>query len=67
MWAKSAQFGTRQNELKCKITRKSKMLLHHLCGPIGIETYSGEKKFILFVDDYSRMMTVMYLKDKYEV
>ena len=37
-----------------------------LCGPIGIKSYSGEKFFILFVDDYSRMMIVMYLKEKLE-
>ena len=37
-----------------------------LCGPIGINSYSGDKYFILFVDDYSRMMMVMYLKDKCE-
>ena len=37
-----------------------------LCGPIGIESYSGDKFFILFIDDYSRMMTVMYLKEKSE-
>ena len=34
-----------------------------LCAPIGIESYSREKFFILFVDDYSRMMTVIYLKE----
>ena len=38
----------------------------NLCGPIGVESYSGEKFFILFVDDYSRMMTVMYLREKSE-
>ena len=37
-----------------------------LCGPIGIQSYSGEKNFILFVDDYSRMMIVMYIKEKSE-
>ena len=37
-----------------------------LCGPIRIESYTREKFFILFVDDYSRMMTVMYLKEKSE-
>ncbi len=38
-----------------------------LCGPTGIESYSGEKNFILFVDDYSRMMSpIMYLKEKHE-
>ena len=42
-------------------------LVHtNLCGPIGIESYSGDKYFILFVDDYSRMMTITYLKDKVE-
>ena len=35
-----------------------------LCGPIGVESYTGEKLFILFVDDYSRMMIVMYLREK---
>ena len=35
-----------------------------LCGPIGIESYNRDKYFILFVDDYSIMMTLMYLKDK---
>ena len=37
-----------------------------LCGPIGVESYNGEKFFILFVDDYSRMMTNMYLREKSE-
>ena len=37
-----------------------------LCGPIGIERYIGDKLSILYVDDYSRMMIVMYLKEKYE-
>ena len=37
-------------------------LVHkELCGPIRIESYNGDKYFILFVEDYSRMMTVMYL------
>ena len=38
----------------------------NLCGPIGVESYTGEKIFILFVDDYSRMMTVMYIREKSE-
>ena len=37
-----------------------------LCGPIGVESYTGEKIFILFVDEYSRMMIVMYLREKLE-
>ena len=35
-----------------------------LCRPIGVESYNGEKLFILFFDDYSRMMTVMHLREK---
>ena len=37
-----------------------------LCVPIGIESYSGENIFILFVDNYSRMMIAMCLKEKLE-
>jgi len=36
----------------------------NLCGSIGVESYSGEKFFIIFFDDYSRMMIVMYLREK---
>ena len=34
-----------------------------LCGPIEIESYNGDKYIYIF-DDYSRMMTIMYLKEK---
>ena len=37
-----------------------------LCGPIGIESYSRDNFFILFVDDYYRMMIMMYLKENSE-
>ena len=40
-------------------------ILHiDLCRPIGVESYTRKKFFILFVDDYSRMMIVMYLREK---
>ena len=35
-----------------------------LCGPIEVQIYKGDKYIMLFVDDYSRMMTVMFLKQK---
>ena len=35
-----------------------------LCGPIGVESYTREKLFILFFDDYSRVMIVIYLREK---
>jgi hypothetical protein len=34
-----------------------------LCGPIGIESYSGDKFFTLFFYDYSKMMTILYLNE----
>ena len=33
-----------------------------LCGPIEVQSYKGDKYIMLFVDDYSRMMTAMFLK-----
>ena len=35
-----------------------------LCGPIDVQSYCGDKYFILFVNDYSRMMTLLSLKPK---
>ena len=35
-----------------------------LCGPIGVQRYYGDKYFILFVDDYSIMMNMMFFKEK---
>ena len=35
-----------------------------LCGPIEVQSYKGDKYIMLFVDDYSRMITIMFLKQK---
>ena len=35
-----------------------------LCGPIEVQSYKGDRYIMIFVDDYSRMMTVMFLKQK---
>ena len=41
-------------------------LVHNdLCGPIVPQSYCGARYYILFVDDYSRMMVVIYLKEKF--
>ena len=37
-----------------------------LCGPINPQSYYGARYYILFVDGYSRMMVVRYLKEKFE-
>ena len=67
---KNCQIGKMgKTSFKSKTYQSQKFLevVHtNLCGPIGIEGYSGDNFFILFVDDYSRMMIVMYLKEKLE-
>ncbi|MDF3680891.1 reverse transcriptase domain-containing protein, partial [Enterobacter hormaechei] len=47
-------------------TSKEVLELVHtdLCGPIEVQSYKGDKDIMLFVDDYSRMMTIMFLKKK---
>lgn len=35
-----------------------------LCGEMRTKISSGERYYILFVDDHSRIMTVMFLKNK---
>ena len=35
-----------------------------LCGPIEMQSYKGEKYIMFLVDDYSRMIIVMFLKQK---
>lgn len=41
-------------------------LVHtYLCGPIIVKCYYGDKYFILFADDFSRMMNMMFLKENY--
>ena len=34
----------------------------NLCRPIDVKSYKDGKYIILFVDDYSRMMTIVLLK-----
>ena len=38
----------------------------NLCVPIEVQSYKWDKYIMLFVDDYSRMMTIMFLKPKYD-
>ncbi|KAG8485650.1 hypothetical protein CXB51_018843 [Gossypium anomalum] len=47
----------------------SKLELVHsdVCGPMRTESLSGNKYFILFIDDYTRYCWVYFLKHKFEV
>ena len=67
---KNCQIGKMgKNSFKRKNYQSEEVLeiVHtNLSGPIGIESYSGDKFFILFFNDFFRMIIVMYLKEKSE-
>lgn len=37
-----------------------------LCGPMRSKSYFGDNYFMIFIDDYSKMMWVTFLRQKYE-
>ena len=48
-------------------TSKPLEIIHtDLCGPMRTQSTNGDKYFILFIDDYSRMTWVQFLKHKSE-
>ena len=55
---------TKSNIKRKAYTSKGILEIVHtdLCGSIEVQSYKGDKYIMLFVDDYSRMMTVMFLK-----
>ena len=53
------------SSFKCKMhTSKGILEIFHtdLCRPIDVQSYKGDKYIMLFIDDYSRMLIVMFLK-----
>jgi len=43
-------------------------LIHaDLCGPMSIESLGGSRYFLLFTDDYSRIIWVYFLKFKSKI
>ena len=65
---KQCQLGKMAKSSFKRKTYTSKEILEivrtNLCGPIEVQSYKGDKYIMLFVDDYSRMMTIMFLKKK---
>jgi hypothetical protein len=63
---KQCQLGKMTKSSFKSKTHNSKDILElvhtDLCGPIDVQSYKHDKYIILFVDDYSRMMTVMFFK-----
>ena len=51
-----------------KKTSQPLELLHSdLCGPMNVDTIGGSKYVLTFTDDYSRYVTVYFIKSKSEV
>ena len=48
---------------------KARLELVHsdVCGPMSVESLSGSRYFLLFIDDYSRRTWCYFLKNKSEV
>lgn len=59
---------TKNNHKRKTFTSKGKLDLVHtdLCGSTRTKSYYGERYFILFVDDFSTMMSMTYLREKSE-
>ena len=52
---------------KTHISKEILEIVHtDLCGPVEVQRYKGDMYIILFVDDYSRMITIMFLKQKFD-
>ena len=48
-------------------TRKLQLVHNDVCGPMHTESFSGQKYFVTFIDDYSRCCAVYFMKHKSEV
>ena len=67
---KSCQFG-KQSRVQFKAREHSTTwpleLIHiDLCGPTSTQSPQGERYFIFFIDDYTRMTWIGLLKHKFE-
>ena len=49
-----------------KTTKPLQLIHSDLCGPLNIPSVGGSRYFITFIDDYSRYVTVYFLKTKDE-
>ena len=54
------------HESNFRASRKLELVHSDLCGPMPTPSANGNKYFLKFVDDYSRMCWIYYLKTKSE-
>ena len=52
---------------KKKKSRPLELIHSDLCGPMNVESIGGSKYVLTFTDDYTRYVTVYFLKSKSEV
>ncbi len=50
-----------------KTSRPLELIHSDLCGPMNVESIGGSKYVLTFTDDYTRYVTVYFLKSKSEV
>lgn len=66
---KEFQLGKMTTSFKSKSFSSENILdlVHNdLCGPMRTRSFQGDRYFMIFTDDYSRMMWVTFLKEKFE-
>lgn len=55
------------NHFGTRASRPLELIHSDLCGPMESMSYGGMKYFISFIDDYTRMVHVYFLKDKLNI
>ena len=50
-----------------RASRKLGLIHSNLCGPMHVAIANGNKYVLTFIDDYSRMCSVYFLKNKSQV
>lgn len=55
------------NSCGTRATQPLQIIHSDLCGPMEQQSFAGMKYFITFIDDYTRMVHVYFMKDKLNV
>ena len=50
-----------------QLKRKLELVHSNVCGPLQVESIGGSRYFVTFIDDYSRCVSIHFIKYKTEV
>ena len=50
-----------------KTTRKLQLVHSDVCGPMPVQSFSGARYFVTFIDDYTRCVKVYFIKHRSQV